>query len=606
MATLSSIITPGNVETASSTSTLTNKTISGSSNTITNVPLSTAVTGTLPIANGGTGTSSTTFANLSTNVTGTLPVANGGTGAASLTANNVILGNGTSAVQVVAPGSSGNVLTSNGTTWQSTAPAAAGTITAVASGSLSNGAVVVVNSDGTVSAAAQTSVSLGTGTPATLNTGGGFIPSDRICATMVGASTVVVFAQTGSFFAGWIGTISGSTITFGAAQSVYTASAITYASCAYSESINRILVYGYHNSNGEPIVLLLNTSLSLITSALSFGTNYPIGYQTSACINAATGKLFTVHTNTSGAVTYGLVFGRWTITSTTISLDTFTQTSNYTVSSATTLVYDAPSTNLVVGYIDWSNYAALRVIDSSLTVSSAYIARSATCAYPALAYVSPIQKWLYVFRDAGYAGYSLGAIVATVSGSTISYGTAVQLQTSVGGINYINSTYDAAVNGVAITYQQPSGNYYMNYVFATVTGTTPSLASSSTSFLTTDTNIGPVSYNNTAFLYSSSASKSVLIYQKFDSPYTLRGVMVTSPGTVSNVSASNVLGFSNGAYTNGQTATVNVVGSTNSAVSGLTTATKYYVSNDGTLSSTATSQPYAGIALSATKILVKG
>jgi len=59
---------------------------------------------------------------LATQVTGTLPVANGGTGAATLTANNVLLGNGTSALQVVAPGTSGNVLTSNGTTWQSTAP----------------------------------------------------------------------------------------------------------------------------------------------------------------------------------------------------------------------------------------------------------------------------------------------------------------------------------------------------------------------------------------------------------------------------------------------------------------------------------------------------
>jgi len=52
------------------------------------------------------------------------PVANGGTGAATLTANNVLLGNGTSAVQVVAPGTSGNVLTSNGTTWASSALAA--------------------------------------------------------------------------------------------------------------------------------------------------------------------------------------------------------------------------------------------------------------------------------------------------------------------------------------------------------------------------------------------------------------------------------------------------------------------------------------------------
>jgi hypothetical protein len=57
-------------------------------------------------------------------VSGTLSVADGGTGATTLTANNVILGNGTSPVQFVAPGSSGNVLTSNGTTWQSSAPSA--------------------------------------------------------------------------------------------------------------------------------------------------------------------------------------------------------------------------------------------------------------------------------------------------------------------------------------------------------------------------------------------------------------------------------------------------------------------------------------------------
>ena len=87
------------------------------------LPLSTGVTGTLPIANGGTGTTSTTFTNLTTNVTGTLPVANGGTSLATLTANNVLLGNGTSAPTFVAPSTSGNVLTSNGTTWTSSTPA---------------------------------------------------------------------------------------------------------------------------------------------------------------------------------------------------------------------------------------------------------------------------------------------------------------------------------------------------------------------------------------------------------------------------------------------------------------------------------------------------
>lgn len=79
------------------TDTLTNKTINGANNTITNVPLETGVAGTLPVANGGTG-------------------------AATIAANAVVLGNGTDAVQTVAPGAAGNVLQSDGTTWASVAP----------------------------------------------------------------------------------------------------------------------------------------------------------------------------------------------------------------------------------------------------------------------------------------------------------------------------------------------------------------------------------------------------------------------------------------------------------------------------------------------------
>ena len=51
-----------------------------------------------------------------------LAVADGGTGRSTLAANAVLVGNGTSGVNTVAPGTSGNVLTSNGTAWASTAP----------------------------------------------------------------------------------------------------------------------------------------------------------------------------------------------------------------------------------------------------------------------------------------------------------------------------------------------------------------------------------------------------------------------------------------------------------------------------------------------------
>ena len=86
-----------------------------SSTTFTN--LTTNVTGTLPITNGGTGSSSTTYASLTANVTGTLPVANGGTGVATLTTAYGVLAAGTTATgafQNIGTGTTAQVLTSNG------------------------------------------------------------------------------------------------------------------------------------------------------------------------------------------------------------------------------------------------------------------------------------------------------------------------------------------------------------------------------------------------------------------------------------------------------------------------------------------------------------
>lgn len=49
-------------------------------------------------------------------------VLQGGTGQTSLTLNNLLVGNGTSAVNFIAPGANDNILKSNGTSWVSSAP----------------------------------------------------------------------------------------------------------------------------------------------------------------------------------------------------------------------------------------------------------------------------------------------------------------------------------------------------------------------------------------------------------------------------------------------------------------------------------------------------
>ena len=76
-------------------------------------------------ANAGANSNITSLTGLTTALT----VASGGTGANTLTANAVLLGNGTGAIQTVAPGISGNVLVSNGSTWVSQAAPASGVST---------------------------------------------------------------------------------------------------------------------------------------------------------------------------------------------------------------------------------------------------------------------------------------------------------------------------------------------------------------------------------------------------------------------------------------------------------------------------------------------
>jgi hypothetical protein len=108
--------------------------------------ISAATAGTDYLAPNGSAASLTNFPTFNqnttgnaANVTGTVAVANGGTGATTLAANNVLLGSGTSALQVVAPGNSGNVLTSNGTTWTSSAPSASGVPYSGAAGAVNLG-----------------------------------------------------------------------------------------------------------------------------------------------------------------------------------------------------------------------------------------------------------------------------------------------------------------------------------------------------------------------------------------------------------------------------------------------------------------------------------
>jgi len=137
--------------------------LSGGGTSITSINASNLSAGTVPAARvsgsytGITGVGTVTAGTWQGNAVG---AAYGGTGLTSLTADNVILGNGTNSVKVVAPGTANNVLTSNGTSWVSQAVSTGVTITNDTSTNATYYPVFTTATSGTISAANVSSTEL--------------------------------------------------------------------------------------------------------------------------------------------------------------------------------------------------------------------------------------------------------------------------------------------------------------------------------------------------------------------------------------------------------------------------------------------------------------
>jgi hypothetical protein len=238
----------------------------------------------LGVASGGTGSTSTTYCSLTTNVTGTLPVGNGGTGAATFTANNVLLGNGTSAFQVVAPGANGNVLTSNGTTWQSTAPTAGvstinfGT-TGLTPSTATSGAVTVA------------------GTLAIANGGTG--------ATTLAGANIPVTNAANTFTA--TQTFSGSTSVFGAVLSdvaeVATVSATAATGTINYDITTQSVLYYTTNASANWTVNFRASSGTSLNTALATGQSTTVAFLVTQGTTAYYNNVVQVDGTTTGVTT---------------------------------------------------------------------------------------------------------------------------------------------------------------------------------------------------------------------------------------------------------------------------------------------------------------
>jgi hypothetical protein len=136
--------------------------------------------------------------------------------------------------------------------------------------------------------------------------------------------------------------------------------------------------------------------------------------------------------------------------------------------------YDSTNDKTVIIYSDQGNseYGTAivgTVSGTSISFGSATIFESATTQEIACSYDINAAKILISYRDGGNSSYGT-AIVGTVSGTSISFGSAAVFESADNSTIY-HLTYDTSTNKIVIAYTDGGNSFYGTAIVGTVSGT---------------------------------------------------------------------------------------------------------------------------------------
>ena len=475
-----------------------------------------------------------------------------------------------------------------------------GKLKAVASGTLPNGKPVVVNADGTVSVVDGETVTYEGGTPVVFESGSTAQTSAVYDANA--QKVVIVYADEANADYGTavVGTVSGTSISFGTPVLVNGNRRLIFPSAVYDTNAQKIVI-AYRdagNSNyGTGIVgTVSGTSISFGTAVVfnSGESNY-----NSAVYDANAQKIVIAYQDAGNSSHGTAIVG--TVSGTSISFG-----SEVVFKSASTLyssiAYDTNAQKVVIVYGYAPNYHGTAIVGTvsgtSISFGTEVVFNAADSASLAITYEAAAQKVVIAYRNSNNPNPSV-AIVGTVSGTSISFGTPVVFDTAWSN-SYISIVFDSNSNVVVISYRDNDNSQYGTSIVGMVSGT-------SISFGDAEVFSGNNTANYIASTYDANAQRVVAAYQDAgNSGYGTAAVF--RPGYSStNLTAENYIGMSTGgAVADGDNATVDIVGTVNKEQSGLTAGQQYYVQTDGTVGTTpANPSVLAGTAVSATKMVVK-
>jgi len=481
----------------------------------------------------------------------------------------------------------------------------------VASGTLTNGKLVGLRSDGKVEAITATSEAATTEAnfaSASLWSGGN--QSTLSSVYDVNADRVVQFyASTTStqYCTGVVSTPTASGLTSFGTPVVINTSDSDYISAVYHVAAQKSVV-GYRDGGASNYGRCRVITVDPSDNSLSFGTENPFStapcYGISSTYDSTNEKVVFTFQNTTGDFGNAVV---GTITGTTISFGSITVFGNISgtgqVNTWTSCVYEANSNTVTIFFArkDQSNHLYCVVgqvagtginLSSEILVDNSFGVQNTNLASVA----DTNSNKIVVFYQNGNNGDGYGVVgtpsyVSNVGSAT--FGSPVEFTDTVSSstASALSCAFDSTNNQVVVMYRNTADDKpYVNAI--TVSGTSITVANEFN--LTTTKGLA------TEIIFVPTLTKFVASYIEEPSPYYGKYVLYN----VGSDNISSFIGITGQAISDTATGNVDMLGGINSQQTSLTIASKYYIQSNGTLGTTVTST-FAGQAVSATTLNIR-
>ena len=467
-------------------------------------------------------------------------------------------------------------------------PAGAGKqVSFVADGAISAaGKPVVLTALGKVAEVSGSSDALGTATNFTATS---VYPNYINSSYDSNAGKVVVFYKgTSSYLNAAVATVSGTSISFGTSV-VVNSTASAWISSSYDSTAQKIVVGWDESGVGKAIVgTVSGTSISFgaeTTFQASGVTHTNCVYDTNADRTVITYRDSADSNN--GKAIVGTVSGTGISFGTAVTFDTvYVQYPNQ--------VYDANAQKIAIVYQDatagdgWSIVGT--VSGTSISFGTAFRFTTDDLENHTGAYDSVAQKVVYSFRDLGNSSAGT-TIVGTISGTDISFGSEVVFTSN--SVTKVSTAFQVSGGLVTVVYEDSSDSSKGKIIGGTVSGTSISFGSNTTY------NTGGM-YGGNFITYDAGQTKNVISYGTAAATYQGFGIVNFVGAT--NLTATNFIGISDAAILDTASGNVTIKGGIAvTGLSSLTPGSDYYAQDDGTIT-TASAGKKIGKAMSATSI----